>query len=86
VGQHLDSLPVMRDYVQLHPEKAARMRLKAAEVLIKHAQRPQQALRVLESIRERDLTDALAAAHAQLQKQAARLQQQGVIEFETEAW
>lgn len=85
-GQHLDSLPVMRDYVQLHPEKATRMRLKAAEVLIKHAQRPQQALRVLESIRERDLTDTLAAAHAQLQKQAARLQQQGVIEFETEAW
>lgn len=84
-GDHVDSIPLMNDYIQRFPRKASKMRLKAAETLIKHAQRPKQALRVLARVRERELSAPLAAAYQRLTEQALAKQAE-VIEFETEDW
>lgn len=85
-GHYRDSLPVMSDYVQRFPSKAERMRLKMAEVLIRHETRPQQALAVLQRVRPDRLTEPLKRAWTQLKQEAQRLQEAGVLEIETEEW
>jgi hypothetical protein len=62
------------------------MRLKMAEVLIRHETRPQQALAVLQRVRPDQLTEPLKRAWTQLRQEAQRLQEAGVLEVETEEW
>lgn len=76
------SITLMRDYIRRNPELADRMRLKLAQVLIKDRAKPTQALRVLSEVSATALPSELMRAHAALEKQAAQMQAEGVLELE----
>lgn len=82
----VDSLFAMADYTRRFPDKSTKMRLKAAEILIRKVKRPKQALRVLEPASDHVAATKLAGVLQQLRKEATAQIDDGVIEFETEAW
>jgi hypothetical protein len=74
-----ESVPVMTEYLSRYEEKADLMRLKLAQVLVEHQKRPDQAIKVLGTIRESALDDrgreylaALRTRAEQLRRQIAR--------------
>jgi membrane associated rhomboid family serine protease len=77
-----DSIPLMRDYCRHYPADAAKIRLKLAQILIRDRQRPTAALRVLAEIPSGSLPADLEKVHAQLARQASRMQEDGVLELE----
>lgn len=85
-GELRDSIPLMADYLKQFPDNPPRMRLKAAEVLIRHENRPRQALRLLEKVDAATLPEPLVAPFTRLKRQAERLSADGVIEVETQDW
>jgi membrane associated rhomboid family serine protease len=85
-GLQKESVPIMETYIDRHPDKSARIRLKLAQILIRDQQRPTQALRILADISESDLTADLVPIRRQLEAQANRLIQEGVLELEGESW
>jgi membrane associated rhomboid family serine protease len=76
------AVPPMRDYCRLFPDRADRIRLKLAQVLVRDLQRPGEALRTLDDIRPKALPPSLEQLRRQLQEQARQMQEEGVLELE----
>jgi hypothetical protein len=79
-----ESVPLMVEYVQHHgkSEKATRVRLKLAQVLLRDQQRPVQALRVLSEIHVSALSESLKPIHQQLVQKAEQMRDVGMYEVE----
>jgi hypothetical protein len=86
--QHLDAeaLPLMREYLQRHSEHAVPMRLKAAELLLRHQRRPALALRVLGKIPDAGLAPAQQQALDRLARQAEAALAAGELDVQEEGW
>ena len=80
------SVTVMEDYLRRSPKPSTRVRLRLAQVLVKEQQRPAHALKTLDEIPVGTLPANLAAAAAQLRRQAEQMREEGVLELEGEAW
>jgi membrane associated rhomboid family serine protease len=78
------SIPVMRDYCRRFPAKANRVRLRLAQILIRDQQRPALALRLLSEIPSGSLDPQLDQARDVLVRQAAKMQEEGILELEGE--
>jgi membrane associated rhomboid family serine protease len=76
------SVPLMRDFCRFFPDKADRVRLKLAQILIRDRQRPTHALRVLAEIPDGALPPDLEPVRQQLIQQATRMQEEGILELE----
>lgn len=76
------SIPLMRDYVTLYPEKALRVRIRMAQVLVRELNRPTAALRVLEGLPAGGLPADLEAVRRKLFGQAKAMIDEGVLELE----
>lgn len=85
-GDTIESIPVMGDYITRFPEKAARVRLKLAQVLLREQQRPHAALKVLAPLDELELPGDLHAIRERMEREARRLLDEGVLEVEGEPW
>jgi hypothetical protein len=79
-----DSVPLMLEYTRHHgnSEKAPRVRLKLAQVLLRDLQRPVQALRVLSEIQASALPESLKPIHQQLVQKAEQMRDVGMYEIE----
>jgi membrane associated rhomboid family serine protease len=77
-----ESVPLMRDHCRYYPEASGKLRLKLAQVLILHRQRPGNALRVLAEAPPGSLAPDLERVRQQLVRQATRMQEEGVLELE----
>ena len=77
-----DSIRLMRDHCRYYPAESGKLRLKLAQVLIHDRQRPTAALRVLSEIPPGSLPPDLETARQKLARQAARMQEEGVLELE----
>jgi membrane associated rhomboid family serine protease len=75
------SLPLMRDYIRRFPDKSVRVRLRLVQILIKQ-QRPAQAMRELQQLRQSALPPQLAVAHGDLEAKAHQMLEEGVLELE----
>jgi membrane associated rhomboid family serine protease len=85
-GLRTESAPILETYVKRHPAGSGRIRLKLAQILIRDQQRPAQALRILSDLSDDDLPADLLPIRRQLQTQAERLIEEGVLELEGESW
>jgi membrane associated rhomboid family serine protease len=85
-GMTAESVPIMGAYVERFPEKAARVRLKLAQVLLRDQQRPAAALKVLGPIPEAELPEDLRPVRRALERQAHKLREEGVLELEGGEW
>jgi membrane associated rhomboid family serine protease len=81
-----ESVPLMEQYVRRFPAKAARVRLKLAQVLVRDQQRPVQALRVLAEIPPGALPEQLEQLRQALEQKATQMVDDGVLELEGESW
>jgi membrane associated rhomboid family serine protease len=82
-----DSLPWMVECMRQFPEKAVRMRLKLAQILVDELERPGQALDVLRKLPLRALPDELEQTRAKLVEQAVRMQESSTaFEVGLEDW
>ncbi len=80
------SIGPMVEFVRSAPDCAPRVRLKLAQILLVHEQRPGRALAVLEKIPSDALTGELEKARRQLEAQARKRYEEGEIEIDTEDW
>jgi len=76
----------MEDYLRRSPKASPKVRLRLAQVLIKHQQRPAHALTVLDAIPAGTLPENLQSTARQLRRQAEQMREEGVLELEGEAW
>ncbi len=76
----------MEDYLRRSPKPSPKVRLKLAQVLVQHQQRPAHALTVLDAIPPAVLLPNLEAAARRLRRQAEQMREEGVLELEGEAW
>ena len=81
-NRFVESLPLMRDYCRNFPDRADRMRLKLAQILIRDREHPTHALRVLDEIAEGALPTSLETVRSSLAKQARQMIDEGVLELE----
>lgn len=85
-GRWHDSIAPMVAYLAHYRERAAHVRLKLAEVLVAHAGRPRQALRVLAKLPRERLEGPLEHARRELARRAEALVADGHLEVQTEDW
>lgn len=85
-GYTLESLPVMKDYVERFPDKSARVRLKLAQILLRDQHRPAAALRVLAEVDDTSLPEDLRAVRRRMEEVARRQRDEGELEVEGEPW
>lgn len=76
------STPLMQWYVRRFPDRADRVRLKLAQILIRDRQRPAHALRILSEAPEGSLPPDLERIRRQLEQQARGMLEEGVLELE----
>lgn len=76
------SVPPMRTLCKHYPEKSERVRLKLAAILLHNLERPTEAQRHLEQIREENLDAPLLALRRKLLHEARRMIDDGVLELE----
>jgi membrane associated rhomboid family serine protease len=69
-------------YLKRHPEAAANLRLQLAEIFIAHLRRPQAALKVMHPINAEHLRKDERVRFVRLKKQALRMVDNGVMEFD----
>jgi len=85
--QHWDDVvPVAVEYLRTYPQRAVPVRLKLAEVLLRHLERPAQALHVLHKISGDSLDLPMSKYRARLEQLAQRMREDGVLEMATEDW
>jgi membrane associated rhomboid family serine protease len=77
-----DSIPIMRDYVNQNPQKALRVKIRMAQVLVRELNRPTAAIRVLNELPSDPLPGELEAVRTKLRSQAQALIDEGVLEVE----
>lgn len=80
-----ESIPLMREYVNWNPEKATRVRVRMAQVLLRELKRPAAALRVLEELPPGPLQPDLESMRRKLYDQAWAQVDEGVLELEGDA-
>jgi membrane associated rhomboid family serine protease len=85
-GMTAESVPIMGEYVERFPDRAARVRLKLAQVLIRDQQRPAAALKVLAPVTDAELPEDLRLVRRAIEQQARKLREEGVLELEGEPW
>lgn len=78
----VESIPMMFDYTRRFPDKADRVRLKLAHLLIERQERPARALRVLEELPNGKLAGDLERARLTLAAKAQAMIDDGVLELE----
>lgn len=78
------SVPPMRALCRLHPEKSDKVRLKLAAILLQKLERPTEAQRHLEQIREEKLDAPLLDYRRKLLNEARQRIDDGVLELEEE--
>lgn len=76
------SVPYMQAYCRRFPDRADRVRLKLAQVLIRDRQRPAHGLKVLEESPESSLPADLKPVRRQLEALANHMLEEGVLELE----
>jgi hypothetical protein len=81
-----DSIPLMVDFLKMHQENSARVRLRLAQIILAHLDRPSQALRVLGKIQSGELPTNLEATRRKLMVRAEALRDAGALELQTEDW
>ncbi len=81
-----DSVPIMVDYLKMHPGKSGRVRLRLGQVILTQQKRPSQALRVLSKIDSDELPENLDATRRQLVARAEQMRDAGALELQTEDW
>jgi len=79
-----DAVGVMRAYLDESQLPSPKVRLKMAEVLIRHMDRPAAGLRVLEGVAAADLTAPLAQARSRLITMAETMREEGTLELDEE--
>jgi len=85
-GRHADAVTLMVEYLRTYQAQAVAVRLKLAEVLLVDQQRPAQARRVLAKLASWKLTPPQRQRHRMLDKRAAAMQTEGVLDVESEDW
>jgi membrane associated rhomboid family serine protease len=80
--QWAQSVPPMRLFCRLYPDRAANLRLRLASVLLRKRERPAEARRHLEGIDPSRLTDPLRALRTSLLAEADAMIADGVLELE----
>ncbi len=78
------SVPLMRALCRQYPQQADKVRLKLASILVKHCERPTEALGHLRQISPERLDGTLRAFREQLIQQAEQMVEEGVLELEEE--
>ena len=81
-----DSIGPMVDFLKRFPDRAARMRLKLAQILLLHENRPSRALAVLGKIPSGSLDADLEKLRGQLLRRAEAMLEEGEIELAGEDW
>lgn len=77
----------MVEFLRRFPDKATRVRLKLAQILIQEQKRPAQALRVLSKIDKNSLSESLEKMRRQLERQAIKQRDEdGLVELAAEDW
>ena len=84
--QFSESLPLMIEYLRDHYEHAPVVRLKLAEILLRHEQRPAQARAVLAKIPPGSLEPSHEAYRQRLAQWADRYQQDNMLELAPQDW
>ncbi len=79
-----DSIPLMSEYAQRFPDRAAKVQLKAAQILVDHLERPTAATRFLDAIPDGALTEQLDALCDRIRGKAQWMIEDGVLELEEE--
>jgi hypothetical protein len=72
----------MRAYCKLFPDASDKVRLKLASTLVEHLNRPTEAARLLDAIKDENLDARLRVYRRTLREQAERLIEDGVLEVE----
>jgi hypothetical protein len=77
----------MADYVRQFPERAIKMRLKLADILVNIERRPAKALKVLAKLQPQSLPSDLHAIHQKLATRANKLLEEADMEVgDEEDW
>ncbi len=84
--EHSQAIVLMRNYLEQYASHAVPMRLKLAEVLLKHDRRPGLALRVLGKVPDAGLTPAYQQALDRLARQAEAAIAAGELDLQEDAW
>jgi hypothetical protein len=82
----VESIPLMVEYLARHPEKAALIRLKLAQILLTEQPRPAQALKVLAKIDEAALEVRHLEFLGRLRAKAQQLHEQDPYEVADQDW
>lgn len=84
--RHADAVTLMVDYLRTYRDQGVAVRLKLAEVLLVDDERPGQARRVLAKLADEKLTPQQRQRRRLLDKRAAAMLDEGVLDVETEDW
>lgn len=84
--QFAESIPLMVEYLQTYTEKASLVRLKLADILLRHEHRPAQARRVLAKIPEGVLDTTHSNYRQRLEESIDRFRPGDVLEVAPEDW
>lgn len=76
------ALEIIPDYLALSASPDVRVRLKLAQILIRHRSRPAKALEILAPIPDGSLSESLEATRAELVKRATAMIQDGILEID----
>lgn len=83
-GLEAETIPIMFAFTRSYPEKADRIRLKLAQILIEKQERPARALRLLNDVASGGLPHDLDRLRRRLESRARTLLDEGVLELETD--
>ena len=81
-----DSVQFMERYLKQYETKAVPVRLRLAQVLIEHEQRPSHALKMLKPLAGVDLGPKLAVTYTKLVDLATQKVEEGLIELDGQGW
>jgi len=81
-----ESIPLMVEYLRTYTEQAPLVRLKLAEILLRHASQPAQARRVLQKIPPGALDESQEAYRRKLEQLANRSSLGDVLELQPQDW
>lgn len=81
-----EAVPFLEDYLVRFDKREVQARLKLAQILIEHQQRPSYALRVLDGLPKEPLPESFARVRKALERNAQQMIDDGVLELEGRAW
>ncbi len=81
-----DSAPVLADLIARYPAQAAAARITLAQICVAELERPGKAMDLLADVDTGGLPPASAALVARITARARRMQAEGTIEIDSDAW